>query len=100
MIDSPNQGVQDREHLKGLLTAVAASAPKQAQVILAHEEVPESFALNLTLHLTKGQRVLTNEGFQGVSASLFDYVELARASLARVGSVAEDPENEGEIAED
>ena len=84
VIDSPNQGAQDREHLKVLLAAVAAAAPKEAQVILAHEEVPDTFAAGLTVHLTKERRLLTKEGFDLVSAELFDFVQRARASLAGV----------------
>lgn len=84
VIDSPNQGAQDRPHLKQLLANIAAMAPRNAQVILAHEERPDVFDADLIVHLTTKERVLTKEAFTELSPELFNYVQRARLSLAGV----------------
>lgn len=84
VIDSPNQGAQDREHLKSLLAALASAAPQGAQVILAHEENPESFSAQKIIPLHKDKRLLTSVGFKDVAPQLFSYVETARAALAGI----------------
>lgn len=90
VIDSPNQGAQDRKNLKQLLAVVASSAPKDSQVILAHEEVPDVFDADLVVFLDNTKRLLTTEGFTMVAPELFSYVELARASLAGVAPPLEE----------
>ena len=52
------------------------------------------------MHLTRGQLALTKEGFEDVAATLFDYIQRARASPARVVSVAEPTEDEADVIED
>lgn len=87
IIDSPNQGAQDRINLKQLLAVVASSAPDHAQVVLAHEEVPINFDADLIVPLDNTKRLLTSEGFSEVAPELFRYVETARAYLAGVESL-------------
>ncbi|URD44390.1 hypothetical protein M6G63_09150 [Pseudomonas sp. BYT-5] len=90
VIDSPNQGAQDKEHLKKLLVNVALKAPVNTQVILAHEEHPEDFVADKVINFVKGNKVLTADGFLKVYMPLFDYVQSARVSLL----TSEDGESE------
>jgi hypothetical protein len=84
VIDSPNQGAQDKEHLQELLAVLAATAPAHTQVILAHEELPDSFDADKVVNLRKEERLLTHEGFKEVSPELFRFVEDARAAVAGI----------------
>lgn len=85
VVDSPNQGAQDKTHLQGLLTSIAATAPEHAQVILAHEVDTEEFEADLILECIDGARLLSAEKFADVAPGMFRYVETARASLANKG---------------
>lgn len=84
VIDSPNQGAQDREHLKQLLTSLASTAPTDAQVILAHEENAHQFNADLVVAFQKNKRILTREKFVQLAPEMFSYVERARATLAGI----------------
>lgn len=90
VIDSPNQGAQDRPHLKQMLANIAAMAPRNAQVILAHEERPDVFDADLVVHLTAKERVLTEEAFVELHPELFSYVQRARSSLAGMAVQADE----------
>ena len=84
VVDSPNQGAQDRKHLQGLLTSIAATAPKNAQVILAHEEEAEAFKADKVVPFPEGGRVLSREQFGKLAPQMFRYIEAARARLANI----------------
>jgi hypothetical protein len=84
VIDSPNQGAQDRPHLQGLLTSIASTAPADAQVILAHEEVAEQFGADLVIEFPAGVRLLSREKFTVVAPQMFDYIAQARGLLANI----------------
>ena len=84
VIDSPNQGAQDRKRLQALLTAIASNAPVGAQVILAHEEVPEVFKADYVYELSDKRPLLTQAAFEKVGPEMFFYIERARAALANV----------------
>lgn len=92
VIDSPNQGAQDREHLQKLLAVIASTAPAKAQVILAHEELPEAFNADLVVELSKDERLLNRADFESVAPQLFSYIEIARGSLAGTITKSEDEE--------
>lgn len=96
VVDSPNQGAQDKTHLQGLLTSIASTAPQKAQVILAHEVDTGEFAADKTIEFKDGARLLTTERFADLAPGMFRYVETARARLANMGgtAVAEDALNE------
>ena len=89
VVDSPNQGAQDKTHLQGLLTSIASTAPMKAQVILAHEVDTGEFAADKTIAFRAGARLLTTERFADLAPGMFRYVETARASLANMGGTAE-----------
>ncbi|WNO03966.1 hypothetical protein [Rhodoferax mekongensis] len=84
VIDSPNQGAQDKKRLQALLTAIATNAPAGAQVILAHEEIPEFFDADKIHAVKDTDRVLSKASFEQLSPQMFFYVEEARASLAKI----------------
>lgn len=84
VVDSPNQGAQDKQHLQQLLTAIAATAPTGAQVILAHEENPQAYGADKAFEFPAGTRLLTRERFRELAPLMFHYVETARAKLAGV----------------
>lgn len=92
VIDSPNQGAQDKDHLKMLLSVLAAKAPANTQVILAHEENPDGFDADKVVALSSNTRLLDAKGFEVVAPELFAYVERARSSLA---GVVASPDEEG-----
>lgn len=94
IIDSPNQGAQDRKNLKRLLAVVASSAPENAQVILAHEEIPAEFGADLVVYLDNTKRLLTQKGFSDTSSELFYFVDTARAFLANVEPLQEETAND------
>jgi hypothetical protein len=82
VIDSPNQGAQDKMNLKGMLGALASQAPKNAQVILTHEDLPDTFLADKVVNLADSKKLLSSEDFIQIGPQLFDFVERARASLA------------------
>ena len=84
VVDSPNQGAQDRKHLQQLLTSLAASAPKNTQVILAHEEEAKAFGADKVVEFSEGTRILSREKFEELSPQMFWYIERARSSLANI----------------
>jgi hypothetical protein len=98
VIDSPNQGAQDKKRLQSLLTAIASNAPEGAQVILAHEENPDFFKADRVYELSDGKRLLTAAAFETLGPQMFFYVEQARAALAKIGEAAADEESD--IAEE
>lgn len=98
VIDSPNQGAQDKKRLQSLLTAIASNAPAGAQVILAHEENPEVFKADRVYELTDKNRLMSASEFERLSPKMFFYVEQARAALAKIGATASD--EDAEAAED
>lgn len=93
VIDSPNQGAQDRKHLQGLLTSIAATAPKNAQVILAHEEEATEFGADKVVEFPDGGRILSRQKFDELAPAMFQYIETARARLANVDDTLEDIDN-------
>lgn len=84
VIDSPNQGAQDRDHLKKLLMSLAGMAPPEAQVILAHEDNTAQFKPDLVVPFHKDTRILTKEKFKELAPQMFSYVERSRAALAEI----------------
>lgn len=84
VVDSPNQGAQDRKHLQGLLTSIAATAPKNAQVILAHEEEATEFGADKVVEFPEGGRILSRQRFDELAPAMFRYISTARARLANV----------------
>lgn len=84
VVDSPNQGAQDRKHLQALLTSIAATAPKNAQVILAHEEKATEFGADKVVEFPEGGRILSRQRFDELAPAMFRYIETARARLAAV----------------
>lgn len=93
VVDSPNQGAQDRKHLQGLLTSIAATAPKSAQVILAHEEEATEFGADKVVEFPDGGRILSRQKFDELAPAMFQYVETARARLANFDDTLEDIDN-------
>ncbi|WP_143684477.1 hypothetical protein [Variovorax sp. KK3] len=93
VVDSPNQGAQDRKHLQGLLTSIAATAPKNAQVILAHEEEATDFGADKVVEFPDGGRILSRQKFDELAPAMFQYIETARARLANVDDTLEDIDN-------
>jgi hypothetical protein len=102
VIDSPNQGAQDRKRLQALLTTAAANAPEGAQVILAHEENTDVFKADRVYELSDTRPLLSEEVFGRISPRMFWYVERARASLADVTSEqgADEGDEAGSEADD
>ncbi len=100
VIDSPNQGAQDRPHLQQLLTSIASTAPSGAQVILAHEENAEQFQADRVIEFKSDVRILSREKFDELSPQLFGYVERARSFLAGVDPVEEVSSLDGEEQSD
>jgi len=92
VIDSPNQGAQDRKHLQQLLTSLAATAPKNAQVILAHEEETKEFEADKVIEFPDGGRILSREKFDRLAPQMFRYIEASRASLANIARTLTDPD--------
>lgn len=84
VIDSPNQGAQDKEHLQMLLSVLASTAPKNTQVILAHEAVPENYDADKVFAMSSDTRLLDSVTFESVAPELFSFVEQARAHLAGI----------------
>lgn len=93
VVDSPNQGAQDRKHLQRLLTSIAATAPKNAQVILAHEEEATEFGADKVVEFPDGGRILSRKKFDELAPAMFQYIETARARLANVDDTLEDVDN-------
>jgi len=93
VVDSPNQGAQDRKHLQGLLTSIAATAPKNAQVILAHEEEATEFGADKVIEFPRSGRILSRQKFDELAPAMFRYIEAARARLANVDDTVEDTDN-------
>jgi hypothetical protein len=98
VIDSPNQGAQDKKRLQSLLTTIASNAPDGAQVILAHEENPEVFKADRVYELSDDKRLLNEAEFERLGPQMFFYVEQARAALAKIGDAASDDDTN--ISED
>lgn len=94
VIDSPNQGAQDKKNLQKLLTEIAANAPNQAQVILAHEENNQEFGANRVHAFSPDTRILTADGFELLAPEMFFYVETARKALASIGVSEQADEDE------
>lgn len=92
VVDSPNQGAQDRKHLQRLLTSLAATAPENAQVILAHEEEAKEFGADKLVEFPEGARILSPKKFADLSPQMFWYIEHARASLANIERYSADME--------
>lgn len=90
VVDSPNQGAQDRKHLLHLLTSLAARAPKYAQVILAHEEETEEFGADKVVEFPGGGRILSRDKFYELFPQMFRYIKTSRASLATVKDTSAD----------
>lgn len=84
VIDSPNQGAQDKTHLQQLLTSIASEAPQGAQVILAHEERPSVFAADKVFEFSNKFPLLEQAKFAELSPQVFWYVEEARRALAGI----------------
>jgi hypothetical protein len=93
IVDSPNQGAQDRKHLQGLLTSIAATAPKNSQVILAHEEEATEFGADKVVEFPGDGRILSRQKFDELAPEMFRYIETARARLANVDETSEDIDN-------
>lgn len=94
VVDSPNQGAQDRKHLQRLLTSIAATAPKNAQVILAHEEEATEFGADKVVEFPEGGRILSRQRFDELAPAMFRYIETARARLANVDDRFEDVDSD------
>ena len=92
VIDSPNQGAQDKKRLQSLLTIIASNAPKGAQVILAHEENPDVFKADRIYELSDDKRLLNAADFERLSPQMFFYVEQVRNALAGIRIVVDDEE--------
>jgi hypothetical protein len=85
VIDSPNQGAQDKKRLQALLTAIAANTPSGSQVILAHEEdATEVFKPDLVYAMSENTRLMTEKSFKELAPRMFIYVEQSLAALAKV----------------
>lgn len=95
VIDSPNQGAQDKKHLAMLLTSIAAKAPSNAQVFLAHEEQPDEFKADKVFALSDKVRLFDKKTFEKISPQMFFYVEAARANFAGVDASADDEIDDG-----
>lgn len=93
IVDSPNQGAQDRKHLQGLLTSIAATAPKNSQVILAHEEEATEFGADKVVEFPGDGRILSRQKFDELAPEMFRYIETARARMANVDETSEDIDN-------
>lgn len=98
VIDSPNQGAQDKKRLQALLTAIAAHAPAGAQVILAHEEdAQELFKPDVIYEMSEHTRLMDQATFDELSPRMFFYVEQSLAALAKVRVESADvPSDEAE----
>lgn len=96
VVDSPNQGAQDRKHLQQLLMSLAATAPKNAQVILAHEEDAKEFRADKVVAFPEGGRVLSRGKFEELSPQIFWYIQTSRARLANLEETSADIEPSAE----
>ena len=94
VIDSPNQGAQDKKKLQSLLATIASKAPNGAQVILAHEENPDVFKADRIYELFDSKTLLNRADFERLNSEMFFYVEQAREALAKIGTVADNEEEE------
>lgn len=90
-VDSPNQGGQDKENLQKLIASVAKAAPAGSQVILCHEEYVEAFSDGKTIEFKKGSQLLDGVTFKRLSPEIFQYLALARTTLAKVKDVNGSP---------
>lgn len=101
VIDSPNQGAQDKKRLQALLTAIAANAPAGSQVILAHEEdAKDVFKPDLIYAMSDNTRLLTAKSFQELAPRMLFYVEESLAALAKIRDEAAGSNETAEAEED